>query len=195
VPDYLNMHRKPTIAYGQQRPAQQFPLAPRQAPAQTAVKAFTLRELEARLEKVVSVPTTEIETEEGDCKGLYVWRDSTGEAYKWGPTPISYEFHDVGSIAEADLIMFLCPLCYAKNGGAKNTHSVMVSFAGRSYPDEAGSRDADGKPSRWSITSGTTLDDLTLSPSILLDAKQPADQGCHWHGFVGMAGIPPGHAG
>lgn len=157
--------------------------------------AYPLRVLEAKLEKVVEVHTSEIETEEGSCKGLYVWRDSTGEAYKWGPTPISYEFHNVENLAEADLIMFLCPRCFERNGGKVGTHSVMVSFAGRSFSDEAGSRDSTGKPSRWTIVSGTGLDDLVLSPSILLDAGRQPHEGCHWHGFVGMSGIPPGHAG
>lgn len=151
--------------------------------------AFTLRQLEAQLEKVVAVPTTEIETEEGDCKGLYVWRDSKGEAYKWGPTPISYEFHNVETLAEADMIMFLCPLCFEKNGGSVGTHSVMVTFANRNVPDEAGTRGEGGKPTRWTA-SGTNLDDLVLAPSILLTGP-----GCAWHGFVGSSGIPPGHAG
>lgn len=155
---------------------------------------YTLRQLEAQFEKVVEVPTTEIETEEGDCKGLFVWRDSKGEAYKWGPTPISYEFHDVSTLVEADLIMFLCPLCFEKNGGNVGTHSVMVSFAGRSFSDEAGTRDSNGTPSRWTA-SGVGLDDLVCTPSILLDASRPPEQGCHWHGFIGSSGIPPGHAG
>lgn len=157
--------------------------------------SFSLRELEAEFFKIVSVTTSEIETEEGDCKGLYVWRDSSGEAYKWGPTPISYEFHPVASLAEADMIDFLCPACFAKNGGAKGTHMVMVSFAGRNIPDEAGTRDSTGKPSRWTIAGGSSIDDLVLTPSILLNASSPPDQGCHWHGFVGSSGIPPGRAG
>lgn len=150
--------------------------------------AFTLRQLEAQLEKVVAVPTTEIETE-GDCAGKYVWRDSEGVAYKWGPTPISYEFHDVDTLAEADMIMFLCPLCFGKNGGNVGTHSVMVTFADRNVPDEAGSRGNGGQPTRWTA-SGTNLYDLVCSPSILLTGP-----GCQWHGFIGSSGIPPGHAG
>ena len=157
--------------------------------------AITLRLLEAKLQKVVAVTTTEIETDRTDnCHGQYVFRDADGDKFMWGPTPVRHEFHDVATVAEADHIMFLCPLCYGKNGGSKGTHSVMVTFAGRNVPDEAGTRDAAGKPSRWNA-SGTTIDDLVLTPSILLDAKRPPDQGCHWHGFVGSSGIPPGHAG
>jgi len=150
---------------------------------------FTLRQLEAELQKVVTVTTTEIEMREGhSCKGQYVHRDSNGHAFMWGPTPVRYAFHDVETPAEADHLMFLCPACFARNNGPVGTHSVMVTFAGRNVPDEAGTRGADGKPTRWSM-SGTSLDDLVLTPSILLY------EGCAWHGFVGSSGIPPGHAG
>ena len=158
--------------------------------------AFPLRLLEAELEKVVPVTTTELHpNDDSKFAGLYVFRGDDGVAFMWGPKPVRYEFHDVDDLAEADHLMFLCPLCFAKNGGAKGTHRVMMTFAGRNVPDEAGTRDADGKPSRWTVVSGTSLDDLVLTPSILLDAKRPADKGCHWHGFVGSSGIPPGHAG
>ncbi len=192
------MHRKPTIHYS----GAPKPLAPpvvRPAPTpqpspQPSVRTFTLRQLEGQFEKVVPLTTDEVETDEGDCKGLFVWRDKKGNKYFWSPKPVRYAFDNVETLAEADLIMFLCPLCFAKNGGPKGTHSVMVSFTGRDIPEEAGSRDAEGKPSRWTA-SGTSLDDLVLTPSILLDAKRAPDQGCHWHGFVGSSGIPAGHAG
>jgi hypothetical protein len=163
---------------------------PQSAPALQPVPARSLRELEAQLSKVVRVETTDIETEEGDCKGKYCWRDETGHAFFWSPYPYRYEMHDVDTVAQADEIMFLCPLCFAKNGGAVGTHSVLVTFAGRNVPDDAGSRDSSGKPSRWTILSGATIDDLCLSPSILLTIDK-----CGWHGFVGMNGIPAGHAG
>lgn len=152
--------------------------------------AYPLRQLEAKLEKVVMIPTAEVGSD-----GKYVFRDEKGEAFMWGPRPYRYEFHDVGIISEADHLMFLCPLCFEKNGGPVGTHSIMVSFAGRNIPDDAGSRDSTGAPSRWTIVSGTSLDDLVLSPSILLDADRAPEKGCHWHGFVGSAGIPSGHAG
>lgn len=167
---------------------------PQEPVAAVGQPPFTLRQLEAELQKTVPITTDLIETEEGDCKGMFVWRDSKGEAYYWSPTPVRYSFHDVQTVAEADHIMFLCPICFAKNGGAKGTHSVMVSFAGRDVPDEAGTRDSEGKPSRWNV-SGTSLDDLVLTPSILLDKSQEPERGCHWHGFVGSNGIPAGHAG
>lgn len=156
---------------------------------------FLLRQLEARLYKTIPITSTEIVPDGQPHAGQYVHRSDDGEAFMWGPTPTRYAFHKCASVAEADQIMFLCPACFEKNGGSKGTHSVMASFADRAIPDEAGSRDADGKPTRWTIVSGNGLDDLVLTPSILLDAKRPADQGCHWHGFVGSSGIPPGHAG
>jgi hypothetical protein len=152
----------------------------------------SLRELEARLLKTVRVETAEKETE-GELAGKFVFRDEKGEKWMWSPRPYRWEFHTVQSPADADHIQFLCPLCFQKNGGAKGTHGVFVSFHGRNAPDECGSRDSKGNPSRWNI-SGTSLDDLVLTPSILLDAGQPADRGCHWHGFVGSSGVPPGHA-
>lgn len=153
-----------------------------------------LRQLEGELQKVVAVMTTEIETEETRSIGKYVFRDSDGEKFMWSPEPYRYEFHDVATVAEADQVQFLCPACFAKNGGAVGTHHVSVSFAGRNIPDGTGSRDATGKPTRWTA-SGATIDDLVLTPSILLNASQPPEVGCHWHGFVGSSGISPGHAG
>ncbi len=157
--------------------------------------AYPLRTLQARLQKVMKVTSEEIETEGGDIAGKYVFRDKDGEKYMWSPRPYAFHFHDVEVLAEAHHVMFLCPLCFEKNGGSKGTHSVMVTFAGRDVPDEVGSRDSTGKPSRWTIVSGSGLDDLVLTPSILLNASQKPEVGCHWHGFVGSSGIPTGHAG
>lgn len=162
-----------------------------------APNAIPLSKLEAKLYKVVAVTTTLKETEafdgDNDLIGKYVWKDEKGESWYWSDKPVRYEFHEVNSVAEADHVDFLCPLCFSNNGGPKGTHMVMVSFADRNIPEEAGSRDCNGKPSRWKA-SGHTADDLVLSPSILLGARRPANQGCHWHGWVGMNGAPPGYA-
>lgn len=155
---------------------------------------YPLYQLNGRLQKVVGVVTEEIDNDEGDCKGLFVFRDENGEKFMWGQTPIRYEFHNVDTVTEADQVSFLCPLCFANNKGDVGTHGVMVTFAGRNVPDCAGSRNADGKPTRWEA-SGTNINDLVLTPSILLNASQSPEQGCHWHGFVGSSGIPPGCAG
>jgi hypothetical protein len=157
-----------------------------------ALTPISLYKLEAELSKIITVTTTEIETD-GNCKGQYVFR-SGREKFMWGPKPYRYEYHDVLTVAAADQVMFMCPLCFTTNGGPKGTHRVLVSFADRNIPDGAGSRDSNGKPSRWKA-SGTTIFDLVLTPSILLDASQKKEVGCHWHGFVGSNGIPAGCAG
>ena len=83
---------------------------------------------------------------------------------------------DVDTLAEAQGIRFLCPLCFKKNCGVVGTHGVDVSFSGRGVPDGAGSHNAAGLPSRWGVT-GASFEDLTMTPSILTS-------GCGWHGFV-----------
>jgi hypothetical protein len=82
----------------------------------------------------------------------------------------------VATLAEADGIVFLCPKCFAANGGNVGTHSVICWFVGK-VPD-----DATPGPGRWT-PSGTGLDDLSFiggsrSPSVALIG------GCNWHGFV-----------
>ncbi len=78
----------------------------------------------------------------------------------------------VQSAAEAQGVRFLCPKCFAEAGSPIGTHSVLVPFKDRDVPDDA-------MPSmpRW-IVSGTSFDDLTTTPSILLVG------GCEWHGFI-----------
>lgn len=80
----------------------------------------------------------------------------------------------VETLADASSLFFLCPACFAKNGGAVGTHGIIVTFAGRGVPDDEGSHNSKGKPSRWNV-SGTGLADLTLTPSI--------DVGC-WHAYI-----------
>lgn len=76
---------------------------------------------------------------------------------------------------DADGVMFLCPKCFAANGGSVGTHRVICWFVGK-VPD-----DVDPKPGRW-VPEGTGLDDLTFvgpaAASVLLTS------GCGWHGFV-----------
>lgn len=160
--------------------------------AQSPQGHYSLRQLEGELYKIVTVITNEIERDGPSWS--YVHRDEEGEKFMWGPRRERYQFHPVQTVAEADEVSFLCPLCFARNGGARGTHHVMVTFAGRDVPEDAGTRDSTGKPSRWNV-GGSCLDDLVLTPSILLDAGRSPDRGCHWHGFVGSNGIPPGHAG
>jgi hypothetical protein len=105
---------------------------------------------------------------------------------QWGGFPVDV-FGVVEPLGEADGISFLCPKCFAANGGPVNTHSLHVYFAGRNCPDRIG-KNKKGETVRW-VFSGIGLDDLVLSPSILVEV------GCEWHGYIGKEGIPPGHAG
>ena len=83
----------------------------------------------------------------------------------------------VESLSEAQGVEFLCPKCFQENKGPVGTHYCMVTFQGRGVPDEQGSHTAEGRPVRWVVT-GTSLEDLTMTPSILLVG------GCNWHGFI-----------
>lgn len=80
-------------------------------------------------------------------------------------------------------VWFLCPACFAANKGDVGTHRVLVWFSRRGVPE--GERPAP----RWDVTGGSSLDDLTLSPSIALNqSAQPPAPGqldvCRWHGWV-----------
>jgi hypothetical protein len=81
-------------------------------------------------------------------------------------------YHDVDTMQEAQGVRFLCPKCFVDNGGRPGTHYVQVWFRDHGVGDEEVP-----KPGRWAV-SGTGLEDLSLSPSILLGS------GCRWHGFV-----------
>jgi hypothetical protein len=84
----------------------------------------------------------------------------------------------VERLEDAQGIMFLCPVCFQKNGGNVGTHSVDVTFRDRGATDEQGSHNNEGKPSRWEV-SGSGFADLTTNPSIHL-----AGPGCGWHGWI-----------
>jgi hypothetical protein len=94
---------------------------------------------------------------------------------QWGGFPCD-ELHRVETLAEADGLSFLCPMCFAANGGRAGTHSIIVAFRGKAVP-EALFLGSNGVAARWDA-AGNGLDDLSLKPSILLYG------GCKWHGFV-----------
>jgi hypothetical protein len=83
----------------------------------------------------------------------------------------------VESLTEADGIFFVCPKCFAANGGSRiGVHGVICWFEDR-VPD-----DARPGPGRWK-PQGTGYVDLSFVPgkhsnSVRLTA------GCAWHGFV-----------
>jgi hypothetical protein len=81
---------------------------------------------------------------------------------------------DVDTLAEAQGVQFLCPVCYlAQSKDSRiGVHSVRVWFrdrgvSEREYPS----------PGRWHV-EGTGLHDLTLHASVQLLS------GCKWHGFI-----------
>lgn len=90
--------------------------------------------------------------------------------------PVEYHAR-VDAIVEADGVRFLCPQCFAANGGPVGTHSVICWFVGK-VPD-----DVEPKPGRWTPT-GTGLDDLTFVPSEGRSHSVLLLGGCRWHGFV-----------
>jgi hypothetical protein len=87
----------------------------------------------------------------------------------------------VDSLAEAQGIQFLCPVCFAAHNGPIGTHYIEVSFANKGVLDHQGSHNREGNPSRWSV-AGSGYSDLTTTPSILIDPAKPACEG--WHGFI-----------
>lgn len=74
----------------------------------------------------------------------------------------------VATLAEAQLISFLCPKCYLENHGPVGTHHVHMPFAGR---------DVDPTMDQWNAV-GTGFEDLTTTPSYLIVG------GCNWHGYI-----------
>jgi hypothetical protein len=106
--------------------------------------------------------------------------DLEARFYRWEKRDDGRIFHvPVETIAEAQGVRFLCPKCFAENGGPIGTHSVVCWSRSRGVPDEA-----TPAPGRWTL-DGTGIDDLTLNGdppgaarSVLLTA------GCGWHGFV-----------
>jgi hypothetical protein len=91
------------------------------------------------------------------------------------------------SVVGAQGILFQCPKCaeaceMGEEDGrrfARGAHYIAVFFANPQGAPVA-PHEADHNP-RWTM-SGTSVDDLTLSPSVNLDTGP--DGGCRWHGFV-----------
>lgn len=135
---------------------------------------YTLKELDAHLLKHV--------VEIADKNHGRNLPDGT---VQWGGFEVD-SFKYVDDLNEAGGITFLCPKCFPTEA----QHSIHLYFEGRGVPDRLG-KNKDGQTVRWTIAGGSSLDDLQLTPSILLQFEQ----GCQWHGFIGVNGIPPGHAG
>jgi hypothetical protein len=146
----------------------------------------TLRELDASFKRCLTETSAE-----KDENGMYVFRDSPGgDIRMWSPRPTREVFETVDELARADGLWFDCPKCWAawKAGAERGPHAVLIWFEGRGAPAHIG-KNSKGERVRWNIVSGTGLDDLHLSPSILLEGD-----GCGWHGFIGHEDVPAGHA-
>lgn len=92
-------------------------------------------------------------------------------------------YRRLDTIDGAQGVLFQCPLCSEgkppgepDGRGFRGAHYILAWFANPinapRVPD-----DADPKPGRW-VATGTTFENLSLSPSILLQG------GCGWHGYV-----------
>lgn len=80
-------------------------------------------------------------------------------------------FEDVDTVAAADGVMFLCPVCFEANAGPIGTHQI-ICWRPRVPQSEPPT------PGRWEF-EGSGPEDLTLSPSIHLSGE-----GCGAHFFV-----------
>lgn len=88
-------------------------------------------------------------------------------------------FRTVDTIAQAQGIKFLCPKCFAQNGGPAGTHSVICWSRSRGTPD-----DVEPLPGRWTF-EGSGFADLTLNGDPPGGARSVAlGGGCDWHGFI-----------
>lgn len=78
------------------------------------------------------------------------------------------------SLADADGVIFLCPVCFKNNGGPVGTHSIICWKPSVPLAQSPG-------PGRWNLI-GTSIDDLTLqagSSSVLLQGAP-----CRAHFFI-----------
>lgn len=90
---------------------------------------------------------------------------------QWGGFEVDV-LGEVNTVAEADLISFLCPKCFLANKGSKGTHSVFVWFK-----DRPGIPPGTNNNVRWTV-AGNSFENLTTTPSVLCTS------GCKWHGFI-----------
>lgn len=102
-----------------------------------------------------------------ELKADLLWNVSDGGGYRMG----------CPSLAQAQGIMFRCPLCYKNHGDTiEGTHLIVCWFNGRGVNDSV-----DPGPGRWN-PSGTSIDDLTFVAPGAFSVLIP--DGCGWHGYV-----------
>lgn len=83
-----------------------------------------------------------------------------------------HSLHEVSSVADANALEFLCPLCFQKNNGAVGTHAYVL------YTPSVDQKF--GGKGRWNFV-GTSVNDLSLvnTPSSILNLS-----GCKAHFFI-----------
>jgi hypothetical protein len=91
----------------------------------------------------------------------------------------SKHYREIDTITGADGVIFLCPVCFTKNGGPTGTHKIICW-----QPHVPLSPDMVG-PGRWAFT-GTGYPDLSLPSSVALphcaaDCKVPCMAHCKAH--------------
>ena len=82
-------------------------------------------------------------------------------------------------IEDAAGVMFLCPVCFAANGGPRGTHGVICW-------SPSVSQEHDPKPGRWAM-EGTGLHDLSLGPKEpggAFSVQLTTPMGCRAHFYV-----------
>lgn len=95
------------------------------------------------------------------------------------PRPDGHTYFVPTTIDKGHGIKFLCPKCFAENGGARGTHSVICWSRTRGTPE-----DARPGPGRWTF-EGTGFHDLTMNGDPPGNARSIAlTGGCAWHGYM-----------
>ena len=82
-------------------------------------------------------------------------------------------WQEVGTIQEANGILFLCPKCWTENKGPVGTHAVLCWDPSVPQTTRPG-------PGRWKLV-GTGFQDLSLVAS---PTSVSLTDGCKWHGLV-----------
>lgn len=121
-------------------------------------------------DRVTTTQRVRPEFNTGTPEGMEAWR-AAGYPSEPHTGPVTHLLR-VETLAEAQGVEFNCPRC-------ASGHRIAVAFAGRGVLDHQGTRDKNGRPTRWQV-SGTGLHDLTLSPSV--DCT-PSNPNC-WHGHI-----------
>jgi len=108
----------------------------------------------------------------------YEAREPHAEALRLNPkAKVAHWVIPVESFEEAHGVQFACPKSTAERGKA-HAHRARLWFWGAPVDPEIGKNKL-GKPKRWRVVSGKTLDSLTLAPAIAEE-----DDFCGWAGTV-----------